>query len=166
MPGRRPGKATAGPQIEGGKPLNRAMSQLGPGGLAPRTCSDRPRHLQLPRAYQHQNISAPMNGYKSHKILFWNSFLCQRNKANSSSHRCRVCSPRTKLFLLTSDQTFDQTFSHRHLFAAFLSSRVFALPLSSLPFHTLLPKSWPAASPFPLVAVEPPMCVSDRLLLV
>ena len=39
-----------------------------------------------------------MDGYKPHRILIWIGFLCQRNKASSSSHRCRVCSPRIKLF--------------------------------------------------------------------
>jgi hypothetical protein len=46
-----------------------------------------------------------MDGYKPHRILIRIGFLCQRIKANSSSHRCRVCSPRTKLFSATLPST-------------------------------------------------------------
>ena len=81
------------------------MSQLGPTGLAPQTCSDRPGPRQLQRAFQHRKYLGPMDGYKPHRILIWNGFLCQRNKASSSSHRCRVCSPRIKLFSPTLPST-------------------------------------------------------------
>ena len=66
--------------------------KLAPTGFAP---------LQLPRAYQRRKYLGPMDGYKPHKILIWIIFLCQRNKASSSYHRCqcRVRSPRIKLFL-------------------------------------------------------------------
>ena len=69
-----------------------------------------------------------MDGYKPHRILIWIGFLCQRNKASSSSHRCRVCSPRIKLFSPTLPSTH---------FALNPPSRIHSSPTNGKPtLHT------------------------------
>ena len=151
-PNHRPRRATSRPlYIEGGEPLNRAVDATRtdrartPNMLRPAVTSTTPTSVPAPK------ISRPHR-----RLQTAQDFNLERFPLPTQQSKLKLPSlPR----LLTSDQTF----SHRHL-SALPGYPLFPFPSSLSAFFS--PKSWPAASPFPLATVEPPLCVSDRLLLV